>query len=123
MNDIELECGEGRGWVHLRGFPIGPEWLLVITNSVGHLGSVAVAEYDPGSGRASASVITAAGHRDDLVAKAQAQALAGILKRRTCVVAGIHIDNPTDEELRQLVANSNELVRRFLDELRARGVV
>lgn len=117
MRQVSLHAGYGRMRVQLKAQLLGDDWLVVITNANGHLGAVAVGEYDPLSGRASSSVLTMLGHRDDLIAKPQAQVLAGALRRRVAVVAGLHIEQPTPEELQGLVANAEALIRTFLQHL------
>jgi len=117
MERILLEAGWGRSWVQLEARPLGDEWLVVITNTNAHIGAVAVGDYEPSTGRGSASVITLPGHRDDVIAKPQAQALAQTLRRRVCVLVGIHIEHPSSEELKALVSNAEGLVRVFVRQL------
>lgn len=112
---VSLESGQGRTWVRLEAQPLGNEWLVVITNDYPHLGAVAIGDFDATSGRASASVITLPGHRDDVVARAQAQNLARALQRRVCVVVGIHIDNASQEEIGAILCNAEKLTRTLSD--------
>jgi hypothetical protein len=117
LGPIVLQAGSGRTSVQLEAQPIGEEWLVVITNTGGHLGAIAVGEYDPLSGRASASVLTMAGHRDDRIAWPQAQTLAKALRRRVAVIAGVHIEHATVEDIQCLVANAEALVSELLAHL------
>lgn len=117
MRQIRLHAGSERTLVQLEARPLGNDWLVVITNASGHLGAIAVGEYDPASERASSSVLTMAGHRDDLIAKPQAQALAKTLRQRVAVVAGVHIEHPTAAEIEALVANAEALVGELLRRL------
>ena len=117
MRQIQLCAGNERTQVQLVAWPLGKDWLVVITNANGHVGAVAVGECDAESGRASSSVLTMAGHRDDLIAKPQAQALAKALRRRVVVVAGVHVEHPTTAEIEAIVANAATLVRELAHQL------
>lgn len=113
MSDLELSVGEGRLQVELRSHTMGKDRIVFIYNGKEHLGAVAVAEYSHSDQRASASVISRYGHRDDQIARSAALAIARKTKRAVCVIVGVHLDQATRQEIDQLVKNSEKLVRQF----------
>lgn len=105
--------GAGRTKVSLSTQTIGNDLIVCIFNEQGHLGAVAVAEYSQKEGRASTSVITRPGHRDDVIAREAAYKLCKSLKRPVCVIAGIHLDSITADEIADIVQNCAALVDEF----------
>jgi hypothetical protein len=65
--------------------------------------------------RASTSVLSRYGHRDDSVACMVAYKICRRLKKPVCAIAGIHLDEITKEEIEQIVKNCNALVDRYLE--------
>lgn len=66
---------------------------------------------------ASVSVLTAVGHKEDIVAHDAAHHLAATFNCRVCVQAGIHIDNATPEEIQTLMSNYNNLMTKITTSL------
>ncbi|MCL2761400.1 MAG: hypothetical protein FWD70_07125 [Desulfuromonadales bacterium] len=99
---------------------------LLITLSGGekpHIGAVAAASPYPSSAEplkltASASVITYSGHKEDEVARSLALRVSSLLGVKTVVVAGIHIDNATENDLKLLLENVEKAVSCLLDDLK-----
>ena len=97
MGKYELTRGEGRTKVSLSAHHMGNDLIVFIYNINAHLGAVAVGEYDHHQKRASTSVFTRLGHKDDTIAQKAAYLISKSTKRPACVVAGIHLDNITRE--------------------------
>lgn len=114
MDKYELTTGEGRTKLNLSVHSLGEDLIVFIYNEKAHLGAVAVGEYDYKEEIVSISVITRLGHKDDVVAQKAAHLLSKYTKRPVCVVAGIHVDNITEAEIKQIVENSNKLVEDFI---------
>jgi len=112
MEPVLLHEGTGRTRVTLSASAIGKDPIVCLFNDAGHIGAVAVAEY--GKNRTSVSVITRAGHKEDAVASAAARKLCKFLKKPVCVIAGIHLDNITEDEITQIVANCEKLVEKYI---------
>jgi len=111
------EVGNGRWEVQLLAYYMGKELVVCLYNGNAHLGAVAVGEYDPASGRASTSVITRTGHKDDAVAAEAAHTIAKATRNAVCVMAGIHIDNVTPQEIVQVVENCREIIANLVNVL------
>jgi hypothetical protein len=80
-----------------------------------HVGAVALALprpslSSPGELRASTTVVPLYGHRDDEIARPAAEKLAVACAQPVVVVAGVHIEAATREEIEMLVANVSEAV-------------
>ncbi len=99
-------------WVRL----IGTDLLVAISGGEKpHIGAVAVAQprpslRNPAVTSATASVICCMGHKEDALAKAASEKLASTFNRRVVVTAGIHWDNLTDEDIRQVQQNGEVLI-------------
>lgn len=116
-----LEAGEGRCRVQLLAFPLGDEMVVCLYNEAAHLGAAAVGEYDAASGRASVSVITRPGHKDDAVAAEAAHAIAKATKHAVCVMAGIHLDRITPQEIAKIGDNCRRVVEEVVAGLTLKG--
>ena len=80
-----------------------------------HIGSVVIACPDK-SKKVNYTIWTDAGHKDNIVAEDAATELMKSLNfdKNVVVIAGLHIDNATREDLDRLVKNSNNLVKNLL---------
>lgn len=84
-----------------------------------HVGAVAISLPRPSRANAaeiscSTSVIPLLGHKDDEVAKPVAEKIAKAVNQPVVVIAGIHVDNATLEEIEKIVENCHEAARRFI---------
>ena len=111
----ELTKGEGRTRVNLVAGEMGDDLIVSIHNENAHIGAVAVGEYDHETGRASVSVITRLGHKDDAIAQKAAYSISKSTRRPVCVIAGIHLENITAEEIDKILENSTMAVEEFLN--------
>ena len=120
MDKYELTEGEGRTKVDLLAYHMGNHPIVCIYNENAHIGAVAVGEYDHNEKRASTSVITRLGHKDDVVALKAAYSISKRTKGPVCVIAGIHLDNITREEIGETVENASILVEKFIESIAQR---
>ena len=97
--------GEGRTRVGMSVSRIGEDLIICLFNDAGHIGAVAVAEYSEMENRASVSVITRFGHKEDRLASDAAGSLCKAIRRPVCVIAGIHLDGITEEEIAKILEN------------------
>lgn len=95
---------------------IGPDLLVWIWGGEApHVGAVAAAESrpslaDPARRSASSSVITYLGHKEDMLVKRVAEALAAAFGCRVVVTAGIHWDRVTPQALAAVERGTVELI-------------
>ncbi|MFC1971143.1 hypothetical protein ACFLV0_04350 [Chloroflexota bacterium] len=114
MARYELSCGEGRGEVRLWAEGTGEALVVMVYNGAVHIGAVTVGEYDSANDRASVSVITRLGHKDDIVAYQAAHTISKATHQPVCVVAGIHLDNITGVEIDTLLVNAESVVAELI---------
>ena len=114
MGEREFVRGEGRTRLKLSVKSFGDDLVISIFNENAHIGAVAVGEYDHEAERASTSVITRRGHKDDAIAYKAAYTVSRRTKKPSCVIAGVHVDDITEAEIREFLANADLLVEDFL---------
>ena len=115
-----LTRGKGRTMVGLSAQNMGEDLVVCIFNEIAHIGAVAIGEYDHKEKRASTSVITRLGHKDDAIAQKAAYLISRQTKMPICVIAGIHLDDITGEEISRLLENADLLVNDFLNLMESR---
>jgi len=111
----KLSAGAGRTRIDLDSIFMGKDLVVRIFNSNAHVGAIALGEYDHQEKRASVSCITRFGHKDDIIARETAHTLSKAFKINVCVLAGVHLDNITNEEIEQILENVSSLVNQFKD--------
>lgn len=110
MVECELTKGEGRARVNVIVDSMGSDLVVRIYNQGAHVGAVAIGDYDHEHERASVSVITRLGHKDDALAGEAAYLLSKSIRRPVCVIAGVHVDDITGEEIDEILANTKVAV-------------
>ena len=93
---------------------LGEDYLLTLTGGEEHAGAVAVGLFDEKSGRASSSVITLPGHREEQLALDSARRVSRTTGKTAVVIAGIHVDNISPEEIKEIVSTAEEMVGNFI---------
>lgn len=113
MDKYALATGKERTRVNLLASHMGNDLLVSIYNENAHVGAVAVGEYDHNEKRVSCSVLTRLGHKDDNVAYEAAHEISNVTKKPVCVVAGIHLDEITINEIDNVLQNARTLVAQL----------
>ena len=93
---------------------IGEDYLLTLTGGEEHVGAVATGFFDERSQRASSSVVTMPGHREEYLALHGARQVSRATKRTSVFVVGIHQDDISPEEIRNIVSAAEEMVESFI---------
>lgn len=93
---------------------LGEDYLLTLTGGKEHAGAVAVGLYDEKSGRASSSVLTLPGHREEQLALNSAKRVSKATGKTSVVVVGIHVDNISPEEIKEIVTTAEEMIGNFI---------
>jgi len=115
MIEYKLTKGEGRATVNVTVDNLGSDLLVRIYNQNAHIGAVAIGDYDSEHERASVSVITRLGHKDDALAKEAAYLLSKSTRRPVCVVAGVHLDNITRKEIDEILVNTRTAISEVIN--------
>ena len=103
--------------VNLSAHYTGNDLVLRVYNDNAHIGAVAVGEYCHKEQRASTSVITRLGHKDDAIAQEVAHSIAKRTKRPVCAIVGIHIDHATESEINQILNNARVLTKNSISKI------
>ena len=114
-NQIVLEKSSGRLTVSLSATRLGPDLLVVLSGGAAHIGAVGAG--NTCSGLASSSVITMPGHRDDRIAKEAAERLSKSFRCNCVVVAGIHYDHISPEEINDIMLMCTSLLEELVKAL------
>ncbi len=112
---LVLRKSSGPVELELEAAAIGHDLLVVITGGESHLGAVAVGGF---ATRSYVSVITMPGHKDDCIAKEAASRVADRLKRACAVLVGIHLIDPSKEQISNVVQDALALVDRMIEALK-----
>ena len=129
MNTVEampalFHKGVGRTRVGMSVNRIGEDMVVCFFNEAGHIGATAVAEYCEKENRISVSVITRHGHREDVLASDAARKICKAVQRPVCVIAGIHLDNITKEEIAEIMENCEKLISDIISrKVTCRGAI
>jgi hypothetical protein len=100
--------------IELDAKKVGEDYLLTLTGGEEHVGAVAVGLFDERSQRASSSVITMPGHREEYLAMDGARQVSRATKRTSVFVVGIHQDNISPEGIKNIISAAGEMVESFI---------
>jgi hypothetical protein len=114
MGEFKAVAGKGRTEVTLWAGSLGADLIVHIYNENAHLGAVAVGEWDEKEQRASVSVHTRLGHKDDAIAQKAAYTISKSTRKPVCVIAGVHVENITPQEINEVLVNAEGVVEEFL---------
>jgi hypothetical protein len=115
MVEYKLTEGEGRASVNITVNSMGSDLVVRIFNQDAHIGAVAIGDYDYEQKRASVSIVTRLGHKDDTLAQEAAYLLSKSIMRPVCVIAGVHVDNITREEIDKILANTKIAINEIIN--------
>lgn len=119
MTGVVLTKKLGRIEVRLNAIRVGKDLVIIIDGGRGHIGAVAAGSGC--GGMAISSVLTMPGHRDDRIAKDAAERISKKLGVNCAVVAGVHYDGITPQEIKDVLILSSSLVDELEGALRTEG--
>ncbi|HEY3274701.1 MAG TPA: hypothetical protein VGJ92_13105 [Methanocella sp.] len=120
MKEVMLTKSLGRIEVRLNARRVGKDLVVVIDGGEGHIGAVAAGSNC--GGMAISSVLTTPGHRDDRIAKDAAERISKKLGCNCAVIAGVHYDNITPQEIKDVIILSSSLIDELEGALRIEGL-
>lgn len=122
---VRVSVGEGKYRVEGIGIIVEGKGLviLILGGESPHIGAVALAIprpslKDPRKLSATVSVLTLSGHKDDEIARPISENVAKNLNQVTVTVAGVHIDEASDQDISKLVTNSMKASKKLIIKLR-----
>jgi hypothetical protein len=123
MKRFTFEVSKGRFKIQALVQEVGQDILVSMWGgTLPHIGSVGMATprpslRDPKKWSATSSTFTYVGHKEDLIVKGISEMLAGRLKRKVVVVAGIHWDDITSKEIQRIARLTKKLSDQILKKL------
>jgi len=105
---------------------IGPDILVAVWGgNRPHIGAIGMAQprqslRDEEQRAATSSVFTLLGHKEDLVVKPLSEEITRRFGRNSVVVAGIHWDNLTEDEIRTASRLCEKLTKKIIESLAGR---
>jgi len=122
---VRASAGLGKYRVEGTGIIAGEKGLIIciLGGETPHIGAISLAIPRPSLRKPSkksvtSSIFTLIGHKDDEIARPISENVASELNRITVVVAGVHIDKATDQDIRELVANSEKVSNQLIAKLK-----
>ncbi|HJH30978.1 MAG TPA: hypothetical protein C5S50_02030 [Methanosarcinaceae archaeon] len=112
-----IKQNAGRIELVLERKTVGNDYIITLTGGNEHVGAAAVGMYDEKSARASASVISLPGHRDDGIALDCARRVSAVTMTATVFIVGIHLDNITEDEIGEIIAASKQMTDKLIGSL------
>lgn len=99
--------------IEIRSYSIGQDTAFIVTGGVAHIGAVATAYWTEGK-TIQVDVISMPGHREAELVEELARMAAIKLGRTVVVVAGIHLEKPTKQEIEDIVKQTLDRMRQIL---------
>ncbi len=124
MKRFKVEISKGPFRIHGHVQEIGPDLLVTIWGGTKpHIGAVGIAIprpslRDPPKWSATSSNFTFIGHKEDLLVKEISEKLASQLRKNVVVLAGIHWDDISNEEIKAIETLTERLSREILKRFR-----
>ena len=116
--EARYEVGLGRLAVEIRARRHGRDLLVSVGGGDSHVGAVAIDSPGGGTqGEFYTDAMVVPGHKEEPMAREFASRLAAATGTTCAVVAGIHIDSATPEEIDTLVANARTGLDDLLEDL------
>jgi len=120
MQDFTVE--KGRIKINMKSILIGEDLCVIISGGDSpHIGCVTLSVprqslADSNDISATTSVLNLIGHKDDEAARYVSHVLSSKLNKNVVVTCGIHLDNITEEEIKNTVELLNGLTENFIRE-------
>ena len=126
VSSFAISVRKGRFKIFAAVHEIGPDILVAVWGgNRPHIGAIGMAQArqslrDEEKTAATGSVFTLLGHKEDLIVKPLSEEITRRFGRNSVVVAGIHWDNLTDDEIRTAEKLCQRLSVKILEKLASR---
>ena len=123
VQQLSFDYGAGKYRVFLLATVTGDGLIVqLLGGQKPHLGAVVLSQpraslARPGEVSCNSVVVPRLGHKDDEIAKPLAERLTRALNTPVAVVAGLHIENASPEEIAILIENCNQVTAMLLNQL------
>jgi hypothetical protein len=126
VSSFRASVRKGRFKVDAAVHEIGPDILVAVWGgNRPHIGAIGMAQArqslrDEETTAATGSVFTLLGHKEDLIVKPLSEEITRRFGRNSVVVAGIHWDNLTDDEIKTAEKLCRKLTIKIIEKLASR---
>lgn len=124
VKSLAVSVRKGKFKVNAVIHEMGPDILVALWGGTyPHIGAIGMAQVRQSlktrdETSATSSVFTFLGHKEDSLAKALAEDITRRLARNSVVVAGIHWDNLTDDEIKTVENLCRELTEKIIKKIK-----
>ncbi len=124
VKSLAVSVRKGKFKVNAVIHEMGPDILVALWGGTyPHIGAIGMAQVRQSlktrdETSATSSVFTFLGHKEDSLAKALAEDITRRLARNSVVVAGIHWDNLTDDEIKTVENLCRELTEKIIKKVK-----
>jgi hypothetical protein len=101
--------------VEIRPFMMGRDVVFLVTGGTAHIGASATA-YVTNDQDVQVEVLALPGHREGPLAAELAETACRTLGRTVAVLAGIHLDQPSRQDIETVVAEAKRKMSQMLDQ-------
>lgn len=114
MQDITIEFGRIK--LNVKSIEIGDDLCVIISGGDSpHIGCVTLSTPRPSLSNknvisSTTSVLNRISHKDDEVARYVSEELSSKLNKHVAVICGIHVDNITEAEIKELMGSLNDII-------------
>lgn len=121
---MKSSMSNGLGAIQIRSAEMGEDLVLLVTGGKAHIGAAATA-YFTGERELRIQAGVLPGHREGELAAELAELAARTCNRTVTVVAGIHLDHPSRQDIMDIVEEARRAMKQYLGGLHipGRGVV
>jgi hypothetical protein len=109
---VRESAGDGRTRLRAEIYELGRDLVVILGGGEIHLGSATLADPLP-AGRSRTSSVTGEGHRESELSIRLSEAILAATGRRTVTLAGVHLDEITQDEIEQIRENTAALALRL----------
>ncbi|MCX5816887.1 MAG: hypothetical protein NTX75_11715 [Proteobacteria bacterium] len=122
MDYLVIEEKNGRFEIFAEIKQLGKDLLVIVYGGAAHIGAIGMAQpraslRDPEKASATSSTYTYIGHKEDAVVKTMSEEIAKRLNKKVVVVAGIHWDELSMEEIEIIMEACRTITEKVITEV------
>lgn len=106
---IKQEIGNGKTALTYEIISQGQDFVILVYGGEAHIGATVIGD------KGTLTSYTVAHHRDDLLAMKLAQKVSESFRCVCTVIAGFHLDSITEDEIKEVLENSDKAVGKMIE--------
>ncbi|QMV44520.1 prenylated flavin chaperone LpdD [Cohnella cholangitidis] len=100
--------------IRIRSIRMGVDVAFIVTGGKAHIGAAATAYWSE-DGNVRVNALSLPGHREEELAAELATMASRSLRRTVAVVAGLHFEQPTKQDIEAIVAEARNKMKQVLN--------